>query len=113
MYGEKTMSATNKLAEAASEADLRKDMEALREDLKTLRDDVLAIGAKKATDASATLDDQLGKARERASKLMNAADEETRAAASAVEKNVRENPVASLSAAVALGFLLGRTFLRK
>ncbi|WP_428410307.1 DUF883 family protein [Hyphococcus sp.] len=113
MYGDKAMSATKKLAEGASDADLRQDIEALRNDLKALRDDVLAIGAKKATDATETLDEQINKMRDRATKLMNAADEESRHAASAIEKNVKENPVASLSAAVALGFLLGRTFLRK
>ena len=113
MYGDKAMSATKKLAESASDADLSKDIASLRDDLKTLRDDVLAIGAKKATDATETLDDQISKMRDRATKLMNAADEESRHAASALEKNVKENPVASLSAAVALGFILGRTVLRK
>ncbi len=113
MYGDKAMSATKKLAESASDADIRKDIESLRSDLKTLRDDVLAIGAKKATDATETLDEQISRMRDRATKLMHAADEESRHAASSIEKNVKENPVASLSAAVAFGFLLGRTVLRK
>ncbi|MAW81924.1 MAG: hypothetical protein CMI63_16940 [Parvularcula sp.] len=113
MYGEKTMNTAKKLADSASDADLRADIESLRNDLKALRDDVLAVGAKKATDASETLDEQITKMRTRANKLMDAADEETRHAASSIEKNVRKNPVASLGAAVAVGFLLGRSVLRK
>jgi len=113
MYGEKSMSVSNSAAEGDPQSVLREDMEALKNDFAALRDDILKIGSKKAADASDKIDEQISEAREHASSLFAAADQETRAAAESIQKNVRENPVASLSAAVAIGFLLGRTVFRK
>ncbi len=120
MYGNKSENnkSENKNSVMSAAADveasnIKEDFAALRQDFVTLRNDLMSLGANKASQAGETLDAQLGKVKKKASKLLAAADEETRAAASAVEKNVRENPVASLSAAVAVGFLLGRSLFRK
>lgn len=113
MYGDKAVAATKKMAASASEGDFSEDLAALRKDLAALRDDVLALGAKKAVDTGEALDEGITKVRERAEKFISSADKEGRAAMSAVEKNVQENPLASLGAAAAIGFLLGRAVLRK
>lgn len=113
MYGEKTMSVSNSAADSDAQSALHEDIDALKKDFAALRDDIMKIGATKAEHAGEKLDQRVSEARERASGFFEAADQETRAAAEAVQKNVRENPVASLSAAVAFGFLLGRTVLRK
>ena len=113
MYGEKAVSATKKMAASASDAELSEDLAALRKDLAALRDDVIALGAKKAVDAGEAFDESVSKLRERAEKFISSADKEGRAAMSAVEQNVQENPLASLGAAAAIGFLLGRAVLRK
>lgn len=113
MYGEKAMDTTKKKAAAASDAELSEDLAALRKDLAALRDDVVALGAKRAVDAGEAVEDNVSKIRTEAEKFISSADKESRAAMSEVEKNVRENPVASLGAAAALGFLVGRVILRK
>lgn len=113
MYGEKAVAATKKMADSASSADLSEDLAALRKDLAALREDVLALAAKKAADAGEAIEERLSKVSERAEKFISSAEKEGRAAMSAVEKNVQENPLASLGAAAAIGFLLGRAVLRK
>jgi ElaB/YqjD/DUF883 family membrane-anchored ribosome-binding protein len=113
MYGEKAMAATKKMASEASDAELNEDLAALRKDLAALRDDVLALTAKSAVNAGEAVEDNIARVRARAEDFISSADKETRAAMSSVEKNVRDNPVASLGAAAAVGFLLGRAFLRK
>jgi ElaB/YqjD/DUF883 family membrane-anchored ribosome-binding protein len=100
------------LVEDANEQ-LQRDLAALREDLKALRNDVVAIGSAKAKAASASVEDQLHRASDKAKKFISAADEETKGAFEAVRSNVRENPIASLGAAVAFGMIVGRGMFRK
>lgn len=105
MYGDKSMSVgkeANGKQEHPDDVSLKDDLRALKSDFAALRDDVMQIGKLKAADAT-----------DKASKLLHAADKETRAAGESIQQSVRENPIASLGAAVALGFVMGRTLLRR
>lgn len=114
MHTDKPFSSTNGLAATQAEnVDLKEDLARLRKDFALLKDDLLKLGSQRAADASDSIEKNIDKAKTKTSQFMEAADAETRAAATAVQETVRDNPVAALGAAVAFGFVLGRSLLRR
>ena len=103
----------DKASKSADTSDLKSDLDAIRKDFAALREDLMKVGSDKARAASASVDEGLTASRQKLEKLMATANEEAHATADTLRKGVRENPIASLSTAVAVGFVIGRVFFRK
>lgn len=92
---------------------LRADITALRSDVSSLKDDSVALGKAGVQRATDQVEEGYEHASKKAKKYAARAEKEVERGAESLRDTVSENPVMSLSAALALGFVLGRGLLRK
>ncbi|HXI86609.1 MAG TPA: hypothetical protein VNH64_04075 [Parvularculaceae bacterium] len=108
MLGQNGQPDTEKEIHAALNA-LRKDLEALRGDVSALRKDTLALGKAGARRATDSVEDSVDHLAESAKEKLRSTIGSMEGSAKDIKTAVQENPIASLSAAVVLGFLIGRS----
>lgn len=92
--------------------DLRKDIDALRGDFASLSSDTVSLGKAGARSFSETVGDRIDNLAHKAKQTVDATVGNIDEKAKDLRDVVSENPVMSLGAAVALGFLLGRGILK-
>lgn len=92
--------------------DLRKDIDALRGDFASLSSDTVSLGRAGARSFSETVGDRIDTLAHKAKSTVGATVGGVEETAKDLRSTVSDNPLMSLGAAVALGFLLGRGILK-
>ena len=102
-------------SEESRQADtaLKTDLDVLKADIAALKSDLLDIASARKSVAEDAFRENLATVRKSAESLLFKADKKSRATASEVKETVEKNPLGAVSAAVVVGFLLGRTLFKR
>lgn len=92
---------------------LRSDFAALKSDIDKIKQDSIAVGKVTANSAGAYVENEVEKAARKAGAAANDTAEKTSELADDIKAQVQQKPLTSVSAAMALGVLIGRTFAKR